>query len=195
MDHLPDDRRVRRTRESVIDAFARLTRERDYGAFTVGEMLERANVGRSTFYAHYRGKDDVLLQAFGMFHEWIADDVLEALDERGDSSRLAWILEHFAENRLLFRRLSTGPAMEAYARSTRAFGRRIEERLSRWCEARALRPAIPLGTVAAGLASALMATIAEWLDERTPSAPAEAQARALRAMAVASARSALELSG
>lgn len=194
MHHLPGDRRVRRTRKNVIDAFAHLARERGYAEFTVGEVLERANVGRSTFYAHYRGKDDVLLQALGMFHELLADQVLEALEGRGDEGRLAGLLAHFAENRVLFRRLSIGPAAQAYARSARAFAARLEERLARHGEARGLRFAVPLANVASGLASALMAAIAEWLDERTPSAPAEAQARALRRLAVASAQSAWESS-
>lgn len=41
-----------------------LVHEKGYHGFTVSELLERAEVGRSTFYNHYRGKDDLLLRSF-----------------------------------------------------------------------------------------------------------------------------------
>ncbi len=54
------DRRVERTRGLLHDALASLIHEKAYDAIVVKEILARANVGRSTFYAHFRDKDELL---------------------------------------------------------------------------------------------------------------------------------------
>lgn len=58
-----DDRRVSNTRTAIIDAFIGQALERRYEAIRVADLIERAAVGKSTFYEHFRGKDDVLLAA------------------------------------------------------------------------------------------------------------------------------------
>ncbi|MFF2397887.1 TetR/AcrR family transcriptional regulator [Nocardia sp. NPDC055165] len=55
------DRRVRRTRDTLHKALIELMIERGYDKVTVSDIIGRADVGRSTFYAHYRDKDDLLL--------------------------------------------------------------------------------------------------------------------------------------
>jgi AcrR family transcriptional regulator len=55
------DRRVRRTRTSLQDALIGLAGEKPYHKIAVTEILNRANVGRSTFYQHFRDKDELLL--------------------------------------------------------------------------------------------------------------------------------------
>ena len=54
------DQRVQRTRTLLHDALASLVHEKRYDDIAVQEILARADVGRSTFYAHYRGKDELL---------------------------------------------------------------------------------------------------------------------------------------
>lgn len=55
------DRRVRRTRDLLHRALIELMMERGYEKVTVADVIDRADVGRSTFYSHYRDKDDLLL--------------------------------------------------------------------------------------------------------------------------------------
>lgn len=54
------DRRSQRTRHLLSEALVELIREKGYNSITVSDIIDRANVGRSTFYAHYRDKDDLL---------------------------------------------------------------------------------------------------------------------------------------
>ncbi len=61
----PADRRVRRTRSLLHEAAFTLIRERDYSSISVTDILERANIGRSTFYTHYRDKDELFAAAIG----------------------------------------------------------------------------------------------------------------------------------
>ena len=58
------DRRVRRTRELLRGALISLIQEKGYDRITVQDILDRADIGRSTFYAHYRDKDDLLRSGF-----------------------------------------------------------------------------------------------------------------------------------
>ena len=62
------DRRVQKTRQVLYEAFDALIVEKNFDAIAVRELLERANVGRSTFYAHYRGKEELLV---GRLHDVI----------------------------------------------------------------------------------------------------------------------------
>ena len=55
------DRRVQRTRELLQQALIELIEERDYDTITVQEIVDHANVGRTTFYDHYSGKDDLFM--------------------------------------------------------------------------------------------------------------------------------------
>ena len=67
------DRRVRRTRDAVQTALVQLMVEKDYGAITVGDIADRADVSRSTFYMHYADKEDVLRQGAANVRAWIAE--------------------------------------------------------------------------------------------------------------------------
>lgn len=54
------DRRQRKTREAIFAAFIELLSKKDFERITVGEIIESANVGRATFYAHFETKDFLL---------------------------------------------------------------------------------------------------------------------------------------
>src|SRR4026208_2392554 len=66
------DARVRRTRDALGDALVALMQEKPFDAITVQEVLDRAKVGRSTFYAHYSDKDDLLMSDAEEFFESIS---------------------------------------------------------------------------------------------------------------------------
>jgi len=58
------DRRIQRTRQALHAALLELIKEKDYDAISIEEITERANVGRATFYLHYKDKEELLLEEF-----------------------------------------------------------------------------------------------------------------------------------
>ncbi|XID93177.1 TetR/AcrR family transcriptional regulator [Paenibacillaceae bacterium WGS1546] len=63
--NLPRDRRILRTQQQIADAFLALCSEKEYESIIIKDITERANVNRSTFYAHYEDKDHLLRKMTG----------------------------------------------------------------------------------------------------------------------------------
>src|SRR4029453_18388205 len=82
------DRRGRRTRELLRRALLSLVQEQGYERITVQDILDRADVGRSTFYAHYRDKDDLLLSGFEDIRSALAAERAAAAETAGGTSPL-----------------------------------------------------------------------------------------------------------
>lgn len=66
-------RRVRKTRQQLRDALVALVLERGWDAVSVLDVCERADTGRSTFYAHFADKEDLLLSGFDDLHARIGE--------------------------------------------------------------------------------------------------------------------------
>ncbi len=77
------DRRQRKTREAIFGAFIALLSRKRFEQITVGEIIERADVGRATFYAHFETKD-FLLKALS---EELFCHVFDSVREGGEQHR------------------------------------------------------------------------------------------------------------
>jgi len=162
------DRRVRKTHQALLEAFSELVQGRRYDEIRVADILADADVGRSTFYEHYRGKDELLVQSMAGIFGVLAD----AVDEESDPLPLEGILVHFWENRDVARYLFAGPpARDVLPQLARALAERIEERLAARVLRRGGEPALPLRLIATQAAEAQFALITAWLSGRAPCAP------------------------
>ncbi|MBQ9714106.1 MAG: TetR/AcrR family transcriptional regulator C-terminal domain-containing protein [Clostridia bacterium] len=65
------DRRQRKTREAIFKAFIFLLSKKNFNNITVGEIIEIADVGRATFYAHFETKDFLLKDLCGELFDHI----------------------------------------------------------------------------------------------------------------------------
>jgi AcrR family transcriptional regulator len=124
------DRRILRTRDTLGDALVELMQEKTFDEITVQEVLDRAGVGRSTFYAHYRDKDDLFLSDVEDFFGMMST----LLTRRGVSvERVAPVREffaHIAEAREFFAALvASGKVQDVLELGQGFFARSIEERL------------------------------------------------------------------
>jgi AcrR family transcriptional regulator len=65
-----EDRRIQKTKTLLHQALGDLIREKPYDEIVIKEILDRANVGRSTFYTHYRDKDELLASSiYDLLHQ------------------------------------------------------------------------------------------------------------------------------
>jgi len=124
------DRRVLRTRDALGDALVALMHEKSFEEITVQEVLDRAGVGRSTFYVHYRDKDDLFLSDVEDFLELASS----ALKHQGASpKRLLPVQEfftHIRDVREFYAALvRSGKINDVWALARGFFARSIEERL------------------------------------------------------------------
>lgn len=107
------DRRVQKTQKLLSDALVSLILEKGYDAVSIADIIQRANVGRSTFYAHYENKEQLLL--FG--HEHLRNLVVK---EGVDAIDFLSFYRHLAEmHALALKLLSGGKSEEVVSRSLR----------------------------------------------------------------------------
>jgi AcrR family transcriptional regulator len=88
------DRRIERTRRSLLEALFSLIQEKGFDAVTVQDIIDRANVGRSTFYVHFVDKEDLLIQAMDPFSADLKERQRKALREGGASAQRAFAFSH-----------------------------------------------------------------------------------------------------
>jgi AcrR family transcriptional regulator len=99
------DRRIQRTRQLLLDSLIKLILEKGYEPITVQDILDRANVGRSTFYSHFQDKEDLLLSGFENMRDMFEGFVTQASpDSSGWNFSLA-LFKHAEENRPAFKAL------------------------------------------------------------------------------------------
>ena len=101
------DRRQKKTRAAIFKALQVLLERKPYSAITVQEIIEEADIGRSTFYAHFETKDDLLQSLCSDIFHHVFTDLLpreEAnLDFRNLELKLGHILYHLKENQVNIR--------------------------------------------------------------------------------------------
>ena len=135
------DRRVRATRNDLGDALIALMHEKPFETITVQHVLDRANVSRSTFYAHYSDKNDLFLSDVEDFWEMMST----ALIRRGDTSnRVAPVEElfsHVADMRQFIASMTASEKVHDVMELGQGhFARAIDQRLATMAATRNLNP-------------------------------------------------------
>jgi AcrR family transcriptional regulator len=150
------DRRTERTRTALMSAFVDLLLTRGYEEVTVEEIVERANIGRSTFYLHYTGKEDMLKQSMRHPSSHLANIVGAQLS----AEALLPILAHFHEQRKINRIFFAWPIRPIWVK---CLAEMIEPRLAILARKTRARPIVPPGMIALQIAEAQISLVANWL--------------------------------
>jgi len=171
------DRRVVRTRRALGRALVELMLARRFDDITVQQVLDRARVGRATFYAHFRNKHDLLLSDAERFFEWMEERFFAAA---GESRRVAPVEElfaHVAEYHRFQRALEQSALREPVADlMTGHLARTIERRMLVLCP-EAANAAVPPAATARLFAAALVEMMRWWLNRGAHPSPRELDAQ------------------
>ncbi len=168
------DPRIQRTRERLQKALIELIRERSYDAITIQDIVDRANVGRTTFYLHYSSKDELLISC----HEAILSEFhlcslsREELLSSEAPTRMIAACRHLEDVRgLLY------PFFQGRVKDSWQILRHMRDRCAEEIEA-GLRAVFveadsptPLEILANYLAGAQIALVQWWLEKRRPYTP------------------------
>lgn len=167
------DARVRRTRDALGDALIALMQEKPFDTITVQDVLDRAHVSRSTFYAHYSDKDDLLMSDAEEFFEALS----MALSAHGDKSERVFpvreFFSHLSDVQPFYKALvKSGKFQENMELARGHFARGIERRLAELPRSQSIPPN-ELPAIAFTQAGALLSLITWWLDRGMRESPAE----------------------
>ena len=167
------DERAQRTRDRLGGAFVALIHEKSIEDVTVQDVLDRAAVGRSTFYLHFRDKNDLLLSQLEIFLE-MTSTTLSVHKEASDRIvAVAEMFSHIENQSELYRILAgAGRLNDFFDLAQTYFARGIEHRLR---ESKRL-PKMPQGELparASAMAGSLLSLLRWWLDRGAKESPAE----------------------
>ena len=167
------DPRTLRTRDRLGDALITLMLERDFDSIKVQDVLDLAGVGRSTFYAHYRDKEDLFISDIDDFWSRFANALSEAGSRNDRVAPVRELFEHVAGAQVLIASLTeSGRLHEVIELGRLHFARGIEQRLSQNPRAARLDKE-RRQELAHAYAGALMALMMRWLDRTNDRTPAE----------------------
>lgn len=169
------DRRVRRTQQLVLGAFTLLLEEQRYDDITVQDIIDRANIGRSTFYAHFEDKDQLLMFAFERALMTLTEP-LNSREQPGTLINTVPFFEHVHSHAVSYRALVHGRGMEVLTTygQTRV-SEIIAERLVTQCAGRE-EATVRVPVVAHLAAGNLFLLLTWWIDRQMAYSPAQMDA-------------------
>ena len=158
-----NDRRSQRTRHLLSEALVELIREKGYNTITVTNIIDRANVGRSTFYAHFRDKDDLLAGEL--------DRVIDILDRHiPDESReenlffpSLGLFRHVGEQYELYRALVWSSGVDLLFKHVQ---KSLSERIEQGLQGSRKEYNVPIPMLANFIAGSFLTLLKWWLDNR-----------------------------
>jgi len=174
MENKKADRRVLRTRRALHEALLALVQEKRYDKITVQDIIDRADVGRSTFYAHFMDKEDLLVQGLAMFSEDLQAHIETAEDEDEETEHVLHSLIFFRHAYLhhdLYKAMQEGGGADVILEAGR---RHLHEDIQNhlgalFPEGKAAE--IPLPVISSFLAGAMLSLLNWWLNEGRPYPP------------------------
>jgi AcrR family transcriptional regulator len=165
------DERIRRTHERLGMALLELILEKPIDDVTVQEVLDRASVGRSTFYLHFRDKNDLLLSQLEKFLEFQSTALSIGKEE---SQRVVPVEEMFAhiggQNKIYRALADSGCLNDFFDLAEGYFARGIEQRLRESERLPKLRQR-ELAVRAFALAGSLLSLLRWWIDRGAKESP------------------------
>ena len=166
----PSDRRTRRTRHKVSGALVDLIKEKRFDDITVQNLIDRAGVGRSTFYSHFRDKEDAFENQWQQFNGLIAQQI--KWDKAGKDSffPVTFFFQHLQEAQSFYRGLVRSGKVDAIFKSgVEYLTNNIEAALNK--EFKPHQVAIPIPVLSHYLANEFFGLLKWWLDAQMPYTP------------------------
>ena len=162
------DRRIARTREMLMNALSALMIEKRYDDITVQDILDRANVGRSTFYAHFQDKEDLAMA--NLFH--ILDSLARAMEKENSDPQHYLpgrdLFEHIREHYSMFKAMTSGRGLDLFFQKGQEYW---SERVALRLQAMLLKgqeSSVPIPILAHYVSGMYVTLLKWWIDNKMP---------------------------
>ena len=166
-----EDRRSQRTRQVLHRSLFELMSEKRYDSITVQDIIDCANVGRSTFYAHYQDKEDLAVSSLEHMLDRLSEDFGQDTSEGGRIVYTVGLFQHVQEQYQLFKALVMGRGFDLFFEKGQAYmSKQVEVRIRSLLPKRQ-KPPVPLPILANHVAGALVTLLKWWLDNKMPYPP------------------------
>jgi AcrR family transcriptional regulator len=174
MANLKTDRRSQRTQRILHEALMTLMQEKRYENITVQDIIDRADVGRSTFYAHFQDKEDLMTSGLIHFMEIFSNGHAES-PATGDLNLLPTkaLLEHVQQNQNVFKGMMRGRGLELFFEKGQEYWfQKISDELhARLPEGE--QSVVPIPLLAQFVTGSFVTMLRWWLDKKMPYSPQE----------------------
>ena len=165
------DRRSQRSQQALIDALIDLMAVKTYDSISIMEIVEKANVGRSTFYAHYQTKDDLLKNGFERILDLTLNHIILRKNEKKLLVDATMLFQHANSHYHLFKNLMWGSGFEILTKDELTiFSKKLQQRLSQFFPDEN-KLAVPMNVLSFFLSSNLLILLKWWLDNKMPYSP------------------------
>lgn len=167
------DRRQQKTRQAIFSAFSKLLAKKNYNHITVQEIIDEANIGRSTFYAHFETKDELLHSICKEIFGHIFSDVLNA-EEHHDfskenitlSDKLTHLLYHLKEQKNDTITILSGESSDLFLQYFKTYLKQLFAE-----HVPSAPPAVPRDFMLNHYASSFADAVKWWTDSRMKTSP------------------------
>jgi AcrR family transcriptional regulator len=165
------DRRASRTRRALSEALVALILEKRFDAITVQNVIDRADVSRSTFYAHFRDKEDLFLSGWERVLEGFARQVAWEQVGAAHFVPVKELFQHLREFHHFYLALVRSRKTDLiYQTGLVYLSKYVEESLTAWLAGKP-RPLVPIPVLSNYLASEMLGLLRWWLDQNMPYTP------------------------
>ena len=166
------DRRVQRTRKLLRDSLLGLILEEGYEEISIQDITNKANLGRATFYLHYKDKDELLLAVMDQLIVDFMDQIPQVSGAQWqlvDLKAIVKLFEFAEEHYDLYRILTIG---SGGIKAARQIHRSIAKNINTFIQAELYTmntdPVVPVDFIANHFTGSLLSTIYWWLDNDLP---------------------------
>ena len=171
MTELRQDRRSHRTQQALMDALIALLTVKSYNEISINDIIDRANVGRSTFYAHYQTKDDLLKSGFERALDMLIHHIRFGDADQGLRLDTTLFFSHAQGHYEIYRTLVWGSGFDVLTKDGHAaLSAKFQESFTLLLSGRS-EPSLPLAVVSYSMAGTLLILLKWWLDNKMPYSP------------------------
>ena len=175
------DRRVRRTRHALENALISLILEKGYDAVTIEEITDRADLGRTTFYLHFRDKEELLMNAIdSMIEDFLAQNETQPLTKQMLNQNIKYTPEGFTQYGRLIKQIFVHAEENADLYKVMLRGEGSKKAIQRLTEISKLeflrrmrnfpnlQSKVPLDVLAVHFTGSILTLVTWWLEQDRP---------------------------